>query len=182
VGFVHKTHLTSEQAENSERLLAEAPALGLTQTTAVRLIYGEAGIPLPSSPRATSPVFGLSPPEEARRPKQLPAEPPEVAEVPEEPEEESLKALARSAKLVLPGADDDEDDEELRMTEHFKVQDEGEEEDPLDEVGDLALLVGDAPSLLESLEALRSGGIGEVELPQRVSARFPARPPPPPPS
>jgi hypothetical protein len=41
VTFVHKTHLTGEQVSSSEALLEGAKQMGLTQTTAKKIIYGQ---------------------------------------------------------------------------------------------------------------------------------------------
>jgi hypothetical protein len=41
IEFTHKTHLTSEEADSAEKLMEITPRLGLTETTAKRLIWGE---------------------------------------------------------------------------------------------------------------------------------------------
>lgn len=98
IAFVHKTHLTGEQVSSSEALLQHTKQLGLTETTATKLIFGEAPGKRPAPPRvavsvpapAAAPTTASPPPDEAERPrvysKQLPQEPdspePETSEPP----------------------------------------------------------------------------------------------------
>ncbi len=211
IGFVHKTHLTSEQAEDSERLLQEAAHMGLTQTTATRLIYGETR-PSPhtaaGSPDAAARSIVPIPAKTAAATVAAATTPATVSVGATPPEEESmeqkrLRCMAKQLPPEPPSSTEEheedtvmlaEEEHSLRMLacsaelllpapedEQDRAEGELEGGEAMDEADDLANLVGESSALLETLASLHSGGIGQLDVPARQLTGRFPAKPPPPP-
>lgn len=141
IAFVHKTHLTGEQVRSSEALLEGAKQMGLTETTAQKIIFGE------SRPKSVK-TAGEIPAEFVKPPEK--ADDNGKAEKADKPVEQ-LEARPRVFSKQLPAEPVDDEEEDGNDEETMRSRATTEQ---LDELRDLQLLAAGAAADLARLELL----------------------------